>query len=61
MKFFAVKHICGNWSVGTKAGGCGIALDFGKPWTKKRAKRAAKTANKAIEIYNHKPNHEYCD
>jgi len=60
MKFYAVEHICGGWSVGTKKE-CGIALEPEKVYTKEEANRAVEIANRAIAIYEYKPNHEYCD
>jgi len=61
MKFYAIEHVSGGWSVGTKKGGCGIALERDMIYTKEEANRAAVIANAAIEIYEHKPNHDYCD
>jgi len=61
MKFYATKHICGGWSVGTKkeGGGCALEPDIG--YNEEQAKRAAEIANAAITVYEHKPNHDYSD
>ena len=61
MKFYAIKHICGGWSVGTKQSGGGVALERDMMYTEAEARRAAVIANSAIKVYEHKPSHEYCD
>lgn len=58
MKFYVVEHCCGGFSVSTKPEGAGILLDVEHENTRESAQLACDTANKAIEIFNHPPNHD---